>query len=112
MAEITDKTKARTRVKPNPGHDHKSAAIHFGLLHLGNIIWGGQSAANTLAQAVSTGAFGFLAVALMIFSGSIWVPILMHGLADFPMQFETGAQYTKIVTGGADWPYVVVQMVI
>ena len=88
------------------------SSVHFGLLHLGNIIWGGQSAAYTLAQAVSAGSFGFLAVALMIFSGSIWVPILMHGLADFPMQFETGAQYTKIVTGGADWLYVVVQMVI
>ena len=39
----------------------------------------------------------------MIYSGSIWVPILMHGLCDFPMQFDTGAQYTKMVTGGADW---------
>jgi len=86
------------------------SSFHFGLLHLGNIIWGGQSAAYTMAQAVSAGSFGFLAAALMIFSGTIWVPILMHGLCDFPMQFETGAQYTKMVTGGADWFYVLVQM--
>jgi membrane protease YdiL (CAAX protease family) len=79
------------------------SSVHFGLLHLGNIIWGGQSAAYTIAQVVSAGSFGFLAAALMVFSGSIWVPILMHGLCDFPMQFESGVQYTKMVTGGADW---------
>lgn len=79
------------------------SSIHFGLLHLSNIIWGGQSAAYTLAQVVSAGAFGFLAVAVMIFSGSIWVPILMHALCDFPMQFDSSVQYTKMVTGGADW---------
>ena len=80
-----------------------ASSVHFGLLHLGNIVFGGQSAAYTIAQSVSAGAFGLLAAALMIYSGSIWVPILMHGLCDFPMQFDTGAQYTKMVTGGADW---------
>ncbi len=88
------------------------SSLHFGLLHLGNIIWGGQSSSYTLAQTVSAGSFGFLAVALMIFSGSIWVPILMHGLCDFPMQFASREQYAKIVTGGADWFFVLVELVI
>ena len=88
------------------------SSLHFGLLHLGNIIWGGQSAAYTIAQAVSAGAFGLLAVSLMIYSGSIWVPILMHGLCDFPMQFDTSVQYTKMVTGGADWLSVSADVVI
>ena len=79
------------------------SSVIFGLSHLTNIVWGHQSAAYTLAQAVSAGAFGFLAVALMLFSGTIWLPILMHGLTDFPMQFDTEVQYTKMVTGGGDW---------
>ena len=79
------------------------SSVHFGLLHLGNIIWGGQSAIYTIGQTISAGAFGFLAAALMIYSGTIWIPILMHGLCDFPMQFETAAQYTKNVTGSGDW---------
>ena len=75
----------------------------FGLSHLTNILWGHQSAAFTIAQAVNAGAFGFLAVGLMLYSGSIWVPILMHGLADLPMQFDTQTQYVKMVTGQGDW---------
>ena len=75
------------------------SSLQFGLLHLGNFVWGGQSAVYTIGQAISAGAFGFLAAALMVYSGSILVPILMHGLCDMPMQFETAAQYTKKVTG-------------
>jgi len=89
-----------------------ASSVHFGLLHLGNIYYGGQSAAYTIAQSVSAGAFGLLACALMIYSGSIWVPILMHGLCDFPMQFDTAAQYTKMVTGGGDWISVGADFVI
>jgi len=89
-----------------------TSSVHFGLLHLGNIYYGGQSAAYTIAQAVSAGAFGLLACALMIYSGTIWVPILMHGLCDFPMQFDTAAQYTKIVKGGGDWISVIVDFMI
>jgi membrane protease YdiL (CAAX protease family) len=84
----------------------------FGVSHLTNIVWGHQSASYTLAQAVSAGAFGFLAVALMIFSGSIWVPILMHALVDLPMQFDTGAQYVKTVTGQGDWVGVGLDLLI
>jgi len=86
------------------------SSVHFGLLHLPNIVYGGQSAAYTLAQAVSAVAFGFLAAALMVYSGTIWVPILMHGLCDFPMQFDTPSQYKAMVTGGADWMGVLVDL--
>ena len=87
------------------------SSVQFGLLHLGNIAWGHQSAAFTIAQAVGAGAFGLLAVALMIYSGSIWVPILLHGLTDFPMQFDTAHEYTAIVTGGADWIGVITDVI-
>ena len=79
------------------------SSIHFGLLHLGNIPWGGQSVSYTLAQVISASAFGFLAVGLMLYTGSIWIPILLHGLSDSPMQFEGATRYTKVVTGHPDW---------
>ena len=79
------------------------SSIHFGLLHLGNIPWGGQSVSYTLAQVLSATAFGYLAVGLMLYTGSIWIPILLHGLSDSPMQFEGAVHYTKIVTGHPDW---------
>jgi len=88
------------------------SSVHFGLLHLPNIVYGGQSAAYTLAQAVSAGAFGFLAAALMVYSGTIWVPILMHGLCDFPMQFDNTSQYKAMVTGGANWVGVLVDLLL
>jgi membrane protease YdiL (CAAX protease family) len=88
------------------------SSVNFGLLHFQNIIWGGQSAAYTITQVINAAGFGFLAVALMIYSGTIWIPILMHGLCDFPMQFETATQYRKGVTGGGDWAGVFIDLLI
>ena len=88
------------------------SSIHFGLLHLGNVIWGGQSLSYTSAQIMSASAFGYLAVGLMLYTGNIWVPILLHGLNDSPMQFEGAAKYTKIVTGHADWTGAIVNVLI
>jgi len=79
------------------------SSVHFGLLHLGNIFWGGQSVSYTLAQILSAASFGYLAVGLMLYTGNIWFPILLHGLIDSPMQFEGFVQYTKEVTGHANW---------
>ena len=88
------------------------SSIHFGLLHLGNVIWGEQSLSYTLAQIMSASAFGYLAVGLMLYTGNIWVPILLHGLSDSPMQFESATQYTKIVTGHADWTGAIINALI
>lgn len=79
------------------------SSVHFGLLHLGNEIWGGQSWSYTSAQILSAGAFGFLCVGLMLYTGNIWIPILLHGLSDTPMQFETRAKFVSEVTGNPHW---------
>jgi membrane protease YdiL (CAAX protease family) len=88
------------------------SSIIFGLLHLGNILWGRQSASYTIAQSVSASAFGFLAASLMLFSGTIWTAVLLHGLADLPMQFQSSSQYSKIVTSQADWFGVLADLAI
>ena len=92
------------------------SSLHFGFFHLGNTIWGGQSISYTLAQVLSASAFGFLCVGLMIYTGSIWFSVVLHGLSDTAMQFESVAQYTKVVAGHEDWKgtigYTVIYVVI
>lgn len=92
------------------------SSIHFGVLHLGNFIWGGQSFSYTLGQMLSAGAFGYLCAGLMIFTGNIWYPILLHGLNDTSMQFESSAQFSKEVTGHSNWlgilPLIIVYLAI
>jgi membrane protease YdiL (CAAX protease family) len=96
------------------------SAVHFGLLHFGNAIWGGQSLSFTATQVVGAMAFGYLCVGLMLYTKTIWVPVLFHGLTDFPMQLESAASYKKVVTGQAYWlytfsfaiPYVIIGWVL
>jgi membrane protease YdiL (CAAX protease family) len=52
---------------------------------------------------VNAGAFGFLCCALMIFTGSIWVPIILHGLSDFPLMMQSEEAFKAQVRGVADW---------
>ena len=85
------------------------SSVHFGLLHAGNYLWGGQSFSYTLAQVLNAASFGYLCAGLMIFTGSIWIPILLHGLSDFPMQLQTAAQYTHQVTGDPSWIPTIMQ---
>ena len=87
-------------------------AIHFGALHFTNYVWGGQSLSYTSAQMVNAAAFGYLCCGLMIFTGSIWVPILLHGLSDFPLELQSQAAFTAQVTGGADWYGTVVEALL
>jgi membrane protease YdiL (CAAX protease family) len=96
------------------------SAVHFGLLHFGNAIWGGQSFSFTSTQVVGAMAFGYLCVGLMLYTKTIWVPVLFHGLTDFPMQLESAATYKNVVTGQAYWlytfsfaiPYVIIGWVL
>ncbi len=85
------------------------SSIHFGMLHLTNYFWGGQSFSYTAGQMVNAGAFGFLCAGLMIFSGSIWLPVLLHGLSDFPLQLQPLHEFTAQVKGGSDWPAILIQ---
>ena len=88
------------------------SSIHFGILHLGNAIWGGQSLSYTLAQVLGASATGFLFVGLMLFTGSIWVSIFLHGLIDTPMQFESLHVYTSQVTGTPNWGASLAQAIV
>ena len=88
------------------------SSFHFGLLHLGNLVWGHQSFIFTVAQVITASAFGFLEAALMTYTGSIWIPVLLHGLNDFPMQFESQALFNRVTASAPDWIGVGIDVLI
>ena len=79
------------------------SSIHFGALHIGNYFWGDQSWDYTVVQVVGAGAFGFLCCGFMLYGGSVWVPILLHGLSDFPFQFMTQKEFVATGHAQTDW---------
>ena len=78
------------------------SSVEFGAMHLFNLR-AGYSWAYTSGQVVSAASFGFLCCGLMLYTGSIWAPIIFHAASDLPMSLQTSAQFTKDVTGGTDW---------
>lgn len=79
------------------------SSIHFGLLHFSNFAWGGQALAYTSAQVVNAASFGFLCCGLMLYTGSIWIPILLHGLSDYSFQFMTSSEVHSMGQSSVDW---------
>ena len=55
------------------------SAVHFGLLHFGNAIWGGQSFSFTSTQVVGAMSFGYLCVGLMLYTFSFSIPYVIVG---------------------------------
>lgn len=56
------------------------SGLAFGALHLLNAFEG--NVLNTLLQAVSAVAIGFFFAAIYLITGSLWLPILAHGIID------------------------------
>jgi len=88
------------------------SSVEFGLSHFTNMVWGHQDFAQTSAQALNATAFGFLAAALMIFTGSIWFSIVMHGLSDYSLVTTSASQAVKNLTAPVYWVAVIVEVVI
>ena len=70
------------------------SSIIFGVSHVGNIIGIARIAEQlsvgvvlpVVSQVIFTTAFGVLAVALFLRSGTIWIPILIHGVGNLVAQ--------------------------
>lgn len=88
------------------------SSIQFGLMHFGNYFWGGQSLSYTCGQMVEAASFGFVCVGLLLYSGCIWVPILLHGLTDWPMQLESPVTFHSQVSGQAEWLVISISVLI
>jgi membrane protease YdiL (CAAX protease family) len=70
------------------------SSILFGVSHVGNIIYIAIDAVQlsvyvvlpVVSQIIFTTAFGILAVALFLRSGTLWIPILVHGVGNLIVQ--------------------------
>jgi membrane protease YdiL (CAAX protease family) len=88
------------------------SSFQFGILHFGNYIWGGQSLSYTCGQVVGAASFGFLCVGLMLYSNVIWIPMLIHGITDFPMQLQSYYSFKTEVAAQADWVGTLVEVFV
>jgi len=88
------------------------SSLHFGLLHFGNFIWGDQSLDYTFGQMVNAMAFGYLCCGLVVYSGSIFPAIVLHGLSDLPMFMQKQSDFISQVTGTTEWIPTLIQAAI
>lgn len=77
------------------------SSIAFGLFHLNNLR-NGYSTSYTLMQVINATGGGFLLAGLMVFTGSIWMPVLFHALYDFPMVTIAGLGTKSFVIAPTD----------
>lgn len=64
------------------------SSITFGGLHFMNL-GNGADLGQVVFQVINAAAFGALAVGLMLYTGSIWVPIFLHTFHNLPLaQFD------------------------
>ena len=93
------------------------SAVNFGMMHFGNLNIDGQGLQETTIQVVGASCFGFMAVALMLYFRSIWVPILIHGITDLSLSVGPQRASATATTGGIsghgiswlDWASVLTQ---
>ena len=78
------------------------SSLHFGLLHLSNY-YAGQAFGVTVAQIFGASAFGFMCAAILIYTNSIWLPVLIHTFTNLPMLFQPAADFQQRATGSPDW---------
>ncbi|WP_433469440.1 lysostaphin resistance A-like protein [Spirillospora sp. CA-128828] len=65
--------------------------VLFGVGHIQNYLFFGQSLGDTLWQVLSAGLFGFCCAALRFAIGSVWPMVFVHGLDDFMQIRSPGA---------------------
>ena len=78
------------------------SSLHFGLLHLSNY-YAGQAFGVTVAQIIGASAFGFMCGAILVYTQSIWIPVLIHTFTNLPMLFQPVAEFQQRATGSPDW---------
>ncbi|MGS0677570.1 CPBP family intramembrane glutamic endopeptidase [Lactobacillus johnsonii] len=66
------------------------SALLFGLSHLGNVGWNGETFEATIAQVIGVMGSGFLWAVLYLYSGKLWIPMIFHFLMDYLANLQSG----------------------
>ena len=84
------------------------SAVIFGAEHFSNYLYGEDSLNYVLGHMVAAAGFGYLMAAVLVATGSIWVPVLFHASSDFPWVLMDPKENTSIVTGNTDWKMILI----
>ncbi|MBU3643688.1 MAG: CPBP family intramembrane metalloprotease [Candidatus Nanopelagicaceae bacterium] len=79
------------------------SAIFFGLQHFANYLSGNDSFNYVLGHMVSAAGFGYLMAAVMVMTGSVWLPVFMHGFADYRWVLMAPDDALAVTSGNTDW---------
>lgn len=66
------------------------STLLFGLSHLGNVDWNGETFEATIAQVIGVMGSGFLWAVLYLYSGKLWLPMIFHFLMDYLENLQSG----------------------
>ena len=88
------------------------SALIFGLLHFSNFLFGGESFNYVIGHVISAVGFGYLMGVLMITTGSIWLPVMLHASVDTRWMAMTNDAYDAIVSGNTNWLMVIGQFTL
>ena len=67
-----------------------SSAILFGLSHLSNFGWHGESFTATIAQVIGVMGSAFIWAELYLYTGKLWLPMIYHFLMDYISDLQSG----------------------
>lgn len=87
-----------------------TSSLLFGLLHLSNGLV--QHWDMTVLQAVSAFALGLFFSVVYVYTGQLWLTMLMHGLLDWTSFVVTGSDLMKGTTSWLDWVSVIIELVV
>jgi len=87
-------------------------SIVFGILHLGNFLWGHQSGSFSISQMSSAMAIGFMFTGMMLYTGSIYYPIIFHALIDLPVILKSPAEVNSLLASHPPTNYLLADLAI
>lgn len=87
-----------------------TSALLFGLAHLSNAML--QHWDMTVLQVLSAFALGLFFAVVYVYTGQLWLAIVMHGLLDWTSFIVTGSDLMKGATTWADWLSAILELVV
>lgn len=88
------------------------SSLIFGLEHFANYLYGGESFNYVLGHVIDAAGFGYLMGAVMLLFRSLYFPIFLHGVTDYPWMLVKESDYNQIVGGSADWSGILASLAV
>lgn len=87
------------------------SALFFGLLHFANFGW--QKLAPTIAQVTSAFAIGIFFAAVYLYTGKLWLTMLMHFFVDFLIFLQENGDQPGTWNGSTgEWLVAIISVVV